>query len=615
MPQEHRPLALSSAPSGRGALSGVRGPGLLRQVAESLVLLAVAVTLFRSFAVEGYLISTGSMAPSLLGYHRRITCSACDYLFAQGAAFEGDLFGNEESPIGPDAVWADFDTTRPLTLVECPNCGCADHSPAGIPRNEGDQLLVHKHAYLFRDPRRWEVIVFRNPEDPRQAYVKRVVGLPGETIELRNGEVYADGTLCRKPIHVQKSLRVPVADFAHRSRGSSAVDAASLATRERNDPDDRPRWFVLGPDPDRTGLSPATADSRWRLDSAQLTFQGVTDPLGTRTDWVEYRHAIRAGGKHRSSFELSHWPRSLDPPHPHFSNLSYEQGRLVCTGVLSDVERRRWLARDDSPEFHLAVNELFERSHRVPITDRHGYNAADAETEYPVRDFFVSLTLFRMAGNGRFEVLLTDGEQQFRAVFDFSADQILLLADDDPVPLREAPLDREAFSEPVLLDFSLFDQQALLAVNGELPFPPFLFDRDASRSRSESAWEQGEREGEITVNRPLRIGAAGIDCTVQELRLYRDVYYQPRSDETAESQDDHSKPVRYRPGSDAFFVLGDNSAVSIDSRVWKRPGVPREALIGKPFLVHLPSRQGRIEWGGEVRAVRLPDFSRIRVVH
>jgi signal peptidase I len=592
---------------------------MLRQVTESLVLLAVAVALFRSFGVEGYLISTGSMAPSLLGYHRRIVCPACDYLFAQGAAFDGDFPSEQDhSPIGPDAAWADFDTARPLALAECPNCGCADLSPAGIPRNEGDQLLVHKHAYLFRDPKRWEVIVFRNPDDPRQAYVKRVIGLPGETIELRDGEVYADGLLCRKPYPVQKSIRVPIADFVHRSRDPFAWDstplpvengpgleATSIPMGEWNDPDDRPRWFVLGPDPNRHPSRSAMPDSRWQLEPEQLTFHGIHDPLETRTDWIEYRHAIRTGGQHRTEVELSRWPRHLDPPHPHYSNLTCEQGRLICTGVLSDVERRRWLARDDSPEFQQAVNELFERSHRAPITDRHGYNVTEPETEYPVRDFFVSLELARTDGGGRFEIELTDGERRFRSVFDFSANQILLLADDDPVPLRDAPLDPETFSEPVLIEFSSFDRQALLAVNGVLPFPPFPFDDDRSR---------GPQADEVSVNRPLRIGAAGLDCTVRELRLYRDVYYQQRNEETTEPPKDGSDPVPYRPGNDAFFVLGDNSAVSVDSRLWKRPGVPREALIGKPFLVHLPSKQGQIEWRGEVHAVRLPDFSRVRVV-
>ncbi|MCA9019710.1 MAG: S26 family signal peptidase, partial [Planctomycetaceae bacterium] len=47
---------------------------LFRLVLESVASLAIAVILFRTFAAEGYMISTGSMAPSLLGYHKQVTC-------------------------------------------------------------------------------------------------------------------------------------------------------------------------------------------------------------------------------------------------------------------------------------------------------------------------------------------------------------------------------------------------------------------------------------------------------------------------------------------------------------------------------------------------------------
>ena len=74
----------------RGVVSGVSGrpvganaelpkatpeeAGFLRQVIEALACLAVAVIVFRAFLLEGYIISTGSMAPSLLGYHKQVVC-------------------------------------------------------------------------------------------------------------------------------------------------------------------------------------------------------------------------------------------------------------------------------------------------------------------------------------------------------------------------------------------------------------------------------------------------------------------------------------------------------------------------------------------------------------
>ncbi len=67
-------------------------------------------------------------------------------------------------------------------------------------------------------------------------------------------------------------------------------------------------------------------------------------------------------------------------------------------------------------------------------------------------------------------------------------------------------------------------------------------------------------------------------------------------------------------GADEFFVLGDNSPVSNDGRSWAQGAIKRSQLIGKPFIVHLPSRPGRISFGGFTRYIRVPDFSRIRYI-
>ncbi|HAH45448.1 MAG TPA: hypothetical protein DCM07_11460, partial [Planctomycetaceae bacterium] len=61
---------------------------LFRLVLEAVASLAIAVILFRTFAAEGYMISTGSMAPSLLGYHKQVTCPRCHYSFTYGVAYD-----------------------------------------------------------------------------------------------------------------------------------------------------------------------------------------------------------------------------------------------------------------------------------------------------------------------------------------------------------------------------------------------------------------------------------------------------------------------------------------------------------------------------------------------
>jgi signal peptidase I len=59
--------------------------------------------------------------------------------------------------------------------------------------------LTHAHLSAFTSPRRGDIVVFRPPHDPGRNYVKRVIGLPGDTIEMRNKTVYVNGRSQREP--------------------------------------------------------------------------------------------------------------------------------------------------------------------------------------------------------------------------------------------------------------------------------------------------------------------------------------------------------------------------------------------------------------------------------
>ena len=60
---------------------------------------------------------------------------------------------------------------------------------------DGDNLIVEKVTYYFRDPQRYDIIVFPYPEDPSRHYIKRIIGLPGETVQIIDGYVYINGEL------------------------------------------------------------------------------------------------------------------------------------------------------------------------------------------------------------------------------------------------------------------------------------------------------------------------------------------------------------------------------------------------------------------------------------
>lgn len=60
--------------------------------------------------------------------------------------------------------------------------------------HEGDRIIASRLAYVKEDPQRYDVIIFNYPDDEKQIYVKRVIGLPGETVQVVNGVVYVTKT-------------------------------------------------------------------------------------------------------------------------------------------------------------------------------------------------------------------------------------------------------------------------------------------------------------------------------------------------------------------------------------------------------------------------------------
>jgi signal peptidase I len=157
----------------------------VRDTVESIWVAIVLAFVLRAFVVEAFVIPTGSMAPRLYGEHIDLTCPACGYEFAYGWS-AGQEQRAREMALGDGRI--PTSAQRKPAGATCPTCGY-DMMPEEVVSG-GDRVLVMKYLYRFQPPKPWDVVVFKNSQDNSENYIKRLIGLPGETIEIVHGDIF-----------------------------------------------------------------------------------------------------------------------------------------------------------------------------------------------------------------------------------------------------------------------------------------------------------------------------------------------------------------------------------------------------------------------------------------
>jgi signal peptidase I len=577
-----------------------------RETAESIAIAFVLAFLFRTFEAEAFVIPTGSMAPTLYGRHKEVTCAACGYRYAMGSSDELDDNGTYLEP-------GNF-----VTAGTCHNCRHETtvwdfaQPEEAAPVFKGDRILVTKFPYELGEPRRWDVVVFRYPEQPKTNYIKRLVGLPGETLKILQGDVYARKgpdepweILRKDDPRKQREVRVLVHDDAHPEQG--LVDAGW--------PD---RWAGMRRGPGAGEIAGWTDDaSGWRRDAATREFRVASDPSALR--WLRYRNYV--------------------PEEQDWRKLAEAQAAGDGT-VPADLFARL-------PDF--AVRDRLRL-----VADFCGYNAffggrrgneVDPGTFW-VGDLLVSfrVTLGEAAPEARFVLELVEGNRRYRARFDPATGRVAVTRSedgsrdpDDEVELASADTKVRA-GGTYDVQFANVDDQLRLWIDGRhIDFE--------GRARYSPLGGHGRPQVPTDEDLlPVGIAAKGLSAVVSRLLLERDVYYRmdaripnghyfenpaglyvgnlhsllrfpaqwfreydshlssalrPAAADGAGPDDvpegRAGNPLEFPLGPDEFFMLGDNSPKSQDSRLWEngrgavhRHAVPRTALIGKAFFIYWP---------------------------
>lgn len=556
----------------------------IREIVENVVVALVLAFLFRTFEAEAFVIPTGSMAPTLMGRHRDVTCAQCGYPYQVNASDEVDPRTNQL-------------TGKHVVAGTCPVCrftmdvGPGNPQRKSYPSYKGDRILVAKFPYQFGDPKRWDVAVFKYPGGAKTNYIKRIVGLPNETIYIHHGDVFVkrDGQdqvrIAAKPPDKVLAMMQPVYDN----------DYVQPALVRKGLP---LRWGPMVPSERRfTQDGPSSA---WQLADDLKSFS--TDGTGQGIAWLSYRHRVpsyRQWQALRSGAELP--PGSVP-------------AQLITDFTAYNTEQTQSAAFRRDPSEHAA--ELVGLG-EPPDTHQLGLHW--------VGDLVLECTVETASSSGHVLLALMEGGVSFRAELDVATGQATLRID-GLEGFQPKAVTRFRGPGKHHLRFANVDDQLLLWVDGRV----VRFDSPTCYGPLDNGRPQPDDL------QPARIGSRGAAVRVSHLRLFRDIYYiaqrgyasgrsnSPATDyDTSPAEFPYSlgfddaeqklaeflsnpaawdvflrrRQVEFHLAEDQFLVLGDNSSASKDSRLWELEGrqfyVDRDLLIGKALFIYWPHSWNR----------------------
>ena len=610
------PPAKASAPS--AATAPKVESYAIRETVESIVIAFVLAFLFRTFEAEAFVIPTGSMAPTLMGLHKDVDCPKCGYRYQVGSSEEEPSEDRDQIPSN-------------VIAGECPVCHYVMPMRPDIPEvperkgnipyqssYNGDRILVNKYLYTFSDPKRWDVVVFKYPGDAKVNYIKRLVGLPGETLKVYQGDIFIgaagakkdeDFKIERKPADKVLAMRQLVHDTEH---DPAELDAAGWPLRWQTPPGDAGAWKV---------------DKKTEGNIVRQRYS--VDATADTTAWLRYEHLVPT---------YDDWQQVAEA----------KTGKATPFASLDRAQRRRLIT--DANPYNARVDE-----HRMSFNSLRV--APLREGIHWVGDLLVEADVQVETAAGELILDLVEGGKHFDCTIDLKTGETKLSA----AKIADyAPTAKTKVVGPgkYHVAFANVDDQLLLWVDGRLvnfeggtayDVAKVFGDRRGIRPQTS--------DSDLGDLAPAGIGARGAKLDVSRLQVWRDIYYIADSwdrDGGSDTVTDFNHPLQlellelptnpklwdrfgernqaiFPIGEEQLFVMGDNSAESSDARLWAKgihrrmpdggivhsvPGgayLDKRLLIGKALSVYWPHSWHRIP-GTPIPFPLFPNVEDMRLV-
>ena len=587
----------------------------LRETIESLAVALILAFLFRAFVAEAFVIPTGSMAPTLMGAHKDSTSIESNFGYQCGASLEFN------TNTGANSSMTVVGTVDPLSRLEQP----VDLKNAPNDTTfSGDRILVSKFSYLWHDPERWDVIVFKYPRDARLNYIKRCVGLPNESLRVSHGDIYTrpniktDGgampnealrfSIARKTPRVVEAMLQPVSDtnyLAHRAieAGVPNVWQPSFAPGQGNlglvGREEKPVMQAIenGWEVKQSVLPQGSSSSFQTTWSASL----ASPPNDGATAWLRYYHRVLSPQQWTSIIESGRLPTPIPPYSSRLISDFTAYNGTIKTERLNAYDRdgkvlddyvTDWLPVDIS---NPAASSYSRYSGRFETDGMHWVPdlASEFNIEFPAQATVptsgqakLTLSLVEAGAHQQCVIDLFDGTATLGVVRDKEA---LAVFEDDQGGYVSSPTAATTLraSGKHTIKFANVDNTLHLWVDGKLAkFSP------SNRIQTDDEAALKNHRPQSTVLDPLDaapvgIGVSGVAVNLTRARVCRDTYYiaiEGENSNMIDNQNFDAELMQSVSGAALNSYLEATYAKTTTEGFTSRTAVYRDALFSSPSL-------------------------------